>query len=294
MMNQEENSTDMKLRRIILLLFIITLVFMVGCGQNITPQQPTVPAEEYYTQAAQTIMVDLTENAPTVAPTETMAEPTETIPPTVTSTETQVPTATTETTQTIEPTETARPTLRPGFEFRDNFSSNTGWVEEISGDFGFEYVNGTYVIFNNLLNAAIYSVRQRELGDVYIEVDATKVDGPEDGYYGVICRFIDPYNYYALVIGSDGFYGFGRMEEGEYEFIETGFAEDEVINPEEEVNRIRVECVGDQLTLLANEESLLVVEDDDFDSGAVGLVVGNMMTDVGTEVVFDNFYILAP
>lgn len=284
----------MKFQRLTTQVYILIFIFLAGCGQNITPQQPTIPADDYYTQAAQTIMVELTENAPTVAPTETIALPTETASPTITSTETQLPTETSETTQTIEPSLTPRATLRPGFEFTDNFKTNTGWVEEVSGDFGFEYVNNTYVIFNNLLNAAIYSVRQRELGDVYIEVDATKLDGPVDGYFGVVCRFVDPRNYYALVIGTDGFYGFGRMEDGKYEFLDTGTADEEVINPDNEVNKIKVECVGDRLALIANEESLLEVEDDDFESGAVGLVVGNMMTDIGTKVSFNNFYLFAP
>ncbi len=75
----------------------------------------------------------------------------------------------------------------------------------------------------------IWSIREQEYSGVAIEVDGTRLEGSEDSYFGVVCNFLDDDNYFALVIGDNGFYGFGLMDNGEYEFVESGLDETGVI-----------------------------------------------------------------
>lgn len=71
--------------------------------------------------------------------------------------------------------------------------------------------------------ANIWSVRNTTYTDVILEVDAARSAGPEDGYYGLVCRQVDQDNYYGLVISSNGFYGIGKMEAGTFGFLKKGW-----------------------------------------------------------------------
>lgn len=83
------------MRRQLLLLWCLTLAlaFVVGCGQSAPDNEAEAPAE----------VAEVTDAAPTAAPTDTVAPPTNT----------PEPTATDEPTETPEPTVTAEPTFTP-------------------------------------------------------------------------------------------------------------------------------------------------------------------------------------
>jgi len=214
-----------------------------------------------------------------------------TVPPTQSP-----PTATPMPTHSETPTLSPTPTGIPGAIFEDNFSNTNGWYKYEGEEYGFKYVKETYHIYNKILNAAIWSIREVDYANIRIEVDGKRVGGPDDGYYGVVCRFKDEGdNYYALVIGDDGFYGIGRMKDGEFEFLDQGIDEKGIINQgKSHRNRIRGVCNGKRLTLYANGEELLQVIDNTFNSGDIGMVVGNKLSGVGMEVEFDNLAILIP
>jgi hypothetical protein len=95
------------------------------------------------------------------------------------------------------------------------------------------------------------------------------------------------------VISSNGDYGIAKMEEGEFEFIQEGTDQAGVIKPDDETNRVRADCIGETLTLYANGQRLLEVQDDDFENGNVGLVAGTRQQP-GVQALFDNFAILRP
>jgi len=46
--------------------------------------------------------------------------------------------------------------------------------------------------------------------DTLVHTRALKLNGPDDNMFGILCRYQDEENYYALVIGSDGYYGVFR------------------------------------------------------------------------------------
>lgn len=287
---------------------LLLFASLSACGLVGTPRAPTPFPDTAYTAAAQTIIAQFTETAlaapPTLAtPTETPAPPVTTPPaesPTVEATETPEPTEKPEVEAT--PTATAEPEATPVSEatppgrlvFEDDFSDESMWFTDRGENFGFEYARGGYRIYVNILNATIWSIRERDFADVRLEVDGQRTAGARDGYYGLVCRHQDDEeSYYALVIAEDGTFGIGKSEEGEFEFLETGVAAPGVIRSGNGPNRVRADCLGDRLSLYANGQKLLEVRDDDFDSGYVGLAAGTRLSGAVT-VLFDNFAIYEP
>jgi hypothetical protein len=184
-------------------------------------------------------------------------------------------------------------TPEPNIVFQDDFSNDTGWFIDRDEDIGFELARGGYLIYVNILNAPIWSIREREMSSVRIEVDGTILNGALDGYYGVVCRQDDAGDYYALVIGGDGSYGIAKSQAGDYEFLETGQASPGVITPGLETNRVRGDCIGDTLTLYANGQELLRLQDDDFETGNIGVLAGTRLSGPIT-VLFDNLVVYKP
>lgn len=276
--------------RCIAMLILSLVLLLAGCQVGVT-RTPTPIPDLAFTQAAQTIVADLTQNAPTA---------TETPLPTAT----QAPTST----ETPEPTHTLAPTSTPTItaalptpseqqtgvlRFQDDFSSGTGWHTEQNDRFSFAYRDGGYEISVNILNAAIWSIKDQDYTDVSLEVDAARTEGPVDGYYGLVCRHQDGDNYYGFVIGSDGGYGIARMKAGEFEFLAEGAAQPGVINSGTAFNHLRADCIGESLSLFANGQKLVEIQDGSFDQGAVGMLVGTRLVE-GETVLFDNFAIYEP
>jgi hypothetical protein len=286
----------MRTARLMVVLGSLTLALLLaGCRG---PATPTPFPEAAFTQAAKTIIAELTQNAP--APSETPVPPSQTeLPQTpgasqpVELTETAIPTPTETGTPSPTPTFAGTPTATPQILFADDFSSGKGWYTEKADHYSFEFVKDGYRIYVDLLQAAFWSVRDRNYADIRVDTVATRTGGPENGYFGVVCRHVDDDNYYALVISTDGTFGIAKMEDGEFAFLQEGNAPAGAINPGDGSNRVRGDCVADTLTLYANDKQLLQVQDDDFESGDVGLIAGTR-DKAGLEVVFDYFAILEP
>jgi hypothetical protein len=188
------------------------------------------------------------------------------------------------------PLETPEPRPTPTMEisFQDNFDMAMGWYTFESDRYRMEFKGGGYHIYNNMLNTAVNSIRTKNFSDVYLEVDAVRVSGAPNAYYGLVCRFQDDGHYYALVLGSDGFYGIARSSGSSPEFITRPPSPNDAIKGGFNVNRIGASCYGDKLALYANGVKLVEVTDKSFTSGFIGLVVGTTSVE-GVEVNFDNF-----
>jgi len=293
-----------------LIKFVLVLILMVlveGCTLPANEHIIEIPPEAVYTYAAQTIVAKYTQDASGVQVTQNEVGNTST--PTVNDLNQaenpindEKPTHTIEITDTVVPsptfTQTKTPVLTstPETIWEDDFSNTFQWWVEDGEKFGAKYKDNGYIIYNNLLNAAIWSLGYLGLEDSRIEVEATRIDGPEDGYFGVFCRHANEgKDYYGLVIGDNGFYGIFIKENDEKEFLETGFDENEIIkHGKDQINLVRGECSGAQLILYANGEKLLEVTDETHTKGGAGLIVGNQLSGVGIEVLFHNFVIMLP
>lgn len=179
--------------------------------------------------------------------------------------------------------------------FRDDFSYETGGWRTYQDSLSFAgYQSGGFRLFANVPHYQFWSVPGLNLKNAIIYTNASKVDGPDDNMYGILCRYQDPANYYALVIGSDGYYGIFKMIAGQQALIAQAHMDfSEVINRGESNNELTALCQDDTLALIVNEIPLIQVEDAALDYGDVGLVVGNF-SEPGVDILFDDFIVVKP
>jgi hypothetical protein len=285
-----------KIRLQIFPLICTGLLFSLSLASCNLPGATPLPATDailIYTQAAQTVSAQLTALATSTpaAPVAETALPS--APPAIhSSTPTIESSPTTTASPTVELTLVPPTTMPAELVYQDDFSDDTSWYTEENNRFSLELVDEGYKISINILNAPIWSIREQSFDDVIVEVDTTRLSGAKSGYSGLVCRHQDGENYYALVISSDGTYGIAKMEDGEFEFIQEGSDLSGAIKSGA-ANRVRSECISENLSLYANGQLLLQVKDDDFTSGAVGLLAGTRM-EGAIEAFFDNFAIYQP
>lgn len=281
--------------------WIILAAILGGCSRYFGPGNPTPIPDLAYTQAAQTIIADLTENAPENTPTLSPAVPTDTQAaiqtPLATSTPSPTETPLPSPTSTPMPPDTEMPTatqVAGRLVYEDDFSKESGWAQQQNDSWSMGYANGGYFIEVNITDAPIWSVRNQELEDGLLEVDASRSQGPASGYYGLVCRHLNGDNYYTLVVSDEGPFGIGIVEDGEkLRFLQEGIAPPEVLNPAGTPNRLRADCVGTTLSLYANGVKLAEVQDSTFDAGDSGLLAGTWK-ETGLLVVFDNMIARSP
>ncbi len=180
--------------------------------------------------------------------------------------------------------------------FSDDFSNPfSGW-DTVSVETGVtDYADGVYRIFVNKDNTDIWANPGQFFTDTIIEVEATKVGGPDDNDFGVICRYQDLQNFYFLIISSDGYGGIGIVQDGDQRIIsdEAELLPNDAIRQGNVTSFIRAECVGNRLSLYADGTLIASVQDDTFASGDVGLLAGTY-DEPGTDIHFDNFVVTAP
>jgi hypothetical protein len=263
------------------LIGLLLLLGLAGCNFPGSATS-TVPAAQY-TDTAEAVAAEITAILKTgTPPGPGSVKPTLQTPgtPSTSATQPPVPTATF--------TSQATPTESLTLLFKEDFSSETGWYTDENEDFAIAFAEGGYKFSVFIPYANIWSIRDINLTDVVLEVEAGRLAGPEDGFYGLVCRQVDADNYYALVIGSTGFYGIGKMLDGEFEFIQEGQDTTNILTGTRIFNYLRADCIGDRLRLYANGQKLLEVQDADFSEGVTGLVAGTQKQ-TGLEVLFDNF-----
>ena len=181
-------------------------------------------------------------------------------------------------------------------QFQDDFSNqSSGWLRiHDDNTSSLDYVDSSYQILVNQSHTVLWSGPDLQFTDVQIEVDATKVQGPENDDFGVVCRAQDQHNFYFLVISSDGYYGIGKVRAGVQELISmTGMPPSEDIYKGHSTNHLRADCIGEDLSLYVNGVHLATVQDAEFISGDAGLLAGTF-DDPGTTIRFDNFSVLMP
>ncbi|HNB55026.1 MAG TPA: hypothetical protein PK530_23955, partial [Anaerolineales bacterium] len=223
---------------------------------------------------------------PTETPTLTL-EPTATLTPTPTATETPVPTDT----PTLEPTATLSVVL-----FQDDFSDPNlaEWSQNRDTDGITDFEQGGYRIWVNKSDWIFWSNPGLIFNDVIVEVDATKLAGPDSNEFGIICRYVDADNFYFLTITSDGYYSMSKYLNGEYYALsDETFVATDYVNTGAAMNHIRADCIGNTLSIYINGQFVASATDSEFASGDVGLMAGSYNT-AGADILFDNFVVTQP
>ncbi len=179
--------------------------------------------------------------------------------------------------------------------FQDDFSDpESGWDRVNVDDGVTDYANGVYRIFVNSQNTDVWSNPGLSFSDVQIEVDATKVAGDDNNDYGLVCRYLDSENFYFFIISSDGYYGIGKVTNGDQDLIGVeSMPPSDVIKTGNDTNHLRADCVGSTLRLHVNGNLLAEYDDTDFTSGDVGLIAGSFESP-GTDIHFDNYVVTKP
>ena len=185
--------------------------------------------------------------------------------------------------------------LDSGILFQDDFSDvDSGWDRASSENAVTDYQNGAYHIAITANNYGAWTNPYRAFTDVSVEVDSVLIAGSEDNAFGIICRYTDINNFYMGMISSDGYYGFFQRIEGELEFLNMeSMQASDAINLDGANNTLRLDCVGNTLTLYVNGEFLGETFDSRLGSGDVGLYAKTFDV-ASTDVQFDNFVVSEP
>lgn len=265
---------------------------------EITSLAPTITALAAAMDAIKTVQVGQTQTAQFI-PTLT---PAEILPATMTSTPGSQ--------AALQDTPAARPALPivtplgslptvfdPGSVIlEDNFSSPFGWYNDENPRFTLQYADGSYRMFIMTKNNPIWSVREKDIGDVVLEVDAQQTGGAQDSYYGLVCRFVDGKNYYMLVMSEEGNARIVKVLGGKQTTLAQTQIQAGSYKPGEG-NRLKAECISENgvtgLTFYINDTFVLNAQDNEYQSGRLGMVAGNTTTS-GVEVIFDNLVAKAP
>lgn len=179
--------------------------------------------------------------------------------------------------------------------FFDDFSeTGSGW-DRFEGEIGStSYQDETFQIRVNEPNTDLFANPGQLFKDVVIEVTATRLGGPLDNNFGVICRYQDEKNFYAAQISSDGYAGIFRMKNGALRLLgHKQMIPAPSILGGSAANLIRFECIGQSLTLTVNGAPVDMREDKSFNNGDVGLIAGSF-EESGTWVAFDDFRVSQP
>jgi len=185
-----------------------------------------------------------------------------------------------------------------GLLYFDDFSNDdSGWYYNGDPSAFAAYEGGGYRIVVTQETSAVWAVPGRLFTDVRIEVSADKKSGDDDNFFGLMCRVqgsTDTANFYLLMISSDGYYGIAKRVNGG-ELILVGQEKmqfSNAINLGSGMNQVRADCVGDTLSLYANDVLLVEVVDSDLTTGQVGLLAGTFSVP-GTNILFDDLAIYA-
>jgi len=179
--------------------------------------------------------------------------------------------------------------------FKDDFSDSLGgWMTHSDSLSYAGYEQSGFRLWVGVPNYQLWSVPGLNFMDTLIYARTLKLDGPDDNMYGVLCRYQDEENYYALVIGSDGYYGIFKTVAGERVLIDQEHMDySDAIHRGNENNEIQAICKGNQLGLFVNGTKLLQVQDDSLSHGDVGLIVSNF-SEAGVDILFDDFIVVKP
>ena len=178
----------------------------------------------------------------------------------------------------------------------DDFSTpdTNGWTVRDSGDYGNEIRDGQYIVWVDN-DAAQYvadtGFADGDFTDLQIEVTATKLSGDPSAGVGVICR--------RAPSGQKGSYYADVDQEGSVRIAAQG-DEQEILAKAEKpgvwkdgANRLRLDCVGDDITFWVNGQKLLEAKDRRYRSGSIGVRAGGAGRGE-TRVAFDDVKVTAP
>ncbi len=179
--------------------------------------------------------------------------------------------------------------------FSDDFSRDTGDWDVYSDANGDVFYEGGWIHVMNYTTAPedTETMLNQEFSDFILEIDTKLVDGTDDNWHGVVCRFQDTGNYYVFNISADGYYYISKFADYNQVALSGPTFSDYINLGWDVVNSMYIECVGNKLKLSVNGHQLTSVTDSSFSNGALGLLATSWEGDL-SEIAYDNLVITEP
>lgn len=182
-----------------------------------------------------------------------------------------------------------------GILFQDDFSNPASgiWNVNQSDSIVREYVDGEFRAFvNNDEFPYSYppALTQQSFGDVRLEIDVRRVSGTADASAYLLCRRAAERQY---IFGDVDFEGEARIGLVTGDLQEILADEEGIAGLQEGVNHLRLDCMGNAISLYANGNLVASMEVDGPAQGAVGFASGGAGAGQ-TDFRFDNFIVYKP
>ncbi len=128
-----------------------------------------------------------------------------------------------------------------------------------------------------------------------LEVDARLLEGDLGSSFGVLFRMQDTTRFYRFEITGDGLYMVERRdgEQGWTRFVDRWTESTAIKQGLGSVNRLRVEALGQTISLYVNDAPLYQFTDTAYSSGTIALDAGTFVQPAA-QVAFDNLVVRRP
>ncbi len=169
----------------------------------------------------------------------------------------------------------------------------SGWLVLVTDEGEQGYDQGAYriAVYGVDFAAWGYPEPENDFADFVIEVDAHRVDGPEDNEYGIITRMQPDGSFYLFSISSTGHASIQKHIGEEWEYL-VDWTESAAVRQGGEINRLRVTCQGARLRFFVNGQAVAEADDAGFRSGNIGLLASAGEV-TGVVAAFDNLRVRA-
>ncbi len=174
----------------------------------------------------------------------------------------------------------------------DDFSDNSlDWDVSSDTDFSRYLQDGKYFVEVHPNQFTVWSaISPQDFENIVINVDVNIEQAAQDGDIGVLCRYKDGDNHYALEVSEDGYYSIWKRVNGEVTYI-VDWASSDLIPTDGSPFVVNASCNGAQLSVGINGNLLATGTDTEFASGGVGVVAGTWQNP-SLVVSFDNFEVI--
>jgi len=186
------------------------------------------------------------------------------------------------------------PVASPGAVlYQEEFEDNTSGWDRVSNENGImDYDGGGYRMLIRQPSFNFWSTPEMDVRDVRLEVDVSKLNGPDENRAGLMFRYQNG-NYYFFVISSDGYYAMGKFINGSTVLLGQSAMQVTTDIESGAVNHLRADCIGDSFTFYINFNLIAGAMDSELPTGDVGLIAGSFL-EPGVDVLFDHFVVMQP
>ena len=177
--------------------------------------------------------------------------------------------------------------------YSETFADSTsGWDDwDRSGKSRGGYENGKYFIEMLGTDQMSWGNGYQTFDDFVIEVDSSKVAGPDDNAFGIILRYVDSDNFYIFAASSDGQYQFGYYLDNTWTEV-ISWTPSDAVKQGNTSNKLSVACKGNHFILSINGMVVEDLTDDTLSSGDIGLLAF-AGSEAGVKITFDNLNVWA-